>query len=508
MKTYKRMMRGISGLLGALAYVSGIAQAAGTIYPVDLANRLAPLTTSTVTVSIYQVNASGVYADVTGTWLPEWSPSATSQSVYVVVNSGGAPVTPSSINLVQPVNPFLNANVSPVIVTTSAYKGQCTNYGSATDLGADFTLTATATPLTTTAGTTVYGYQLIPNDCGGMAVIQAGVGSATNTFILPQDSNVNGIPDIWEKLYGGSLAANADTDAGPSGSAIVGDGIANLDEYRGFIVSGQHQRTAPTQKDLFVHLVNPQCGAASLLGGSNPTYPTDATGLFANLNTLISGSQIRMIGYAPGSTNYTSNEWIDNFASFDIAKGFVYQSGTDGKISDRQINGNAVYPVLDVKTSSRVQKGVRLTECVDTIYTSPLGIAGWGSPNGAGGDSIIFTKRLVNYITNLIGSSTSLYLSTFQNGVWTSPALTTKDAVLSQAIRFVAGMEIGHSIQLTPTATVIKTINYGYHYAPGTGDDLDQSIVSKANSPRSGNVTFQIPSAFGSADQSNFRLNN
>src|SRR5207245_969124 len=111
-------------------------------------------------------------------------------------------------------------------------------------------------------------YELKPNDCGGMAVIQVG----SLKFIAPKDGTTtapaNGIPDIWESLYG-SLDPAGDIDTGPAATSLVGDGISTFDEYRGFIVSGQQVRTDPKQKDVFLHLMNPtpNCPSGSLLGG-------------------------------------------------------------------------------------------------------------------------------------------------------------------------------------------------------------------------------------------------
>src|SRR5713101_4461566 len=120
----------IQGALALFAWVCiglGLAQA-GVIVPVDPSKHL-PINNSSVTVSILK---NGV--DVTDIWLPE-----PEQSVDIIVKTGGVAVTPSSMNLVPPpasivfdgtTNPFLNVTT----LTTSAYRGQCTNSGPTDDL--------------------------------------------------------------------------------------------------------------------------------------------------------------------------------------------------------------------------------------------------------------------------------------------------------------------------------------------------------------------------------------
>jgi hypothetical protein len=509
-----------------------IAQAA-VIYPVG-SNHL-PLTGSPVTASIYQTSGAGSYNDVTATWLPGWQPSSPTQSVYVVINSGGSSVTPSSINLVSPpasftfdgtTNPFLNATT----LTTSAYRGQCTNYGFNTDVTTDFTFSAFPTSITTPTGSKT-GFLLTPNDCGGMAVVQATVSGNTYTFILPQDSDVDGMADLWEAGFGPasgatSLTMTADSDAAPVSSTLLGDGLAAFDEYRGFIVSGVQTRTDPKQKDLFVHLVNPQCdpalppgdqraSTASLLGGGAITYPTDGTALFDNLYNLIPttprGRQIHLLGYTPGATHYTTNEWVDNFLSYtaigppaDAIFGVSYRSGSDGPLSDRQINPNALYPRPDTVTGLTIQKGVRITECIDT-RPSLYGLAAvWGPPNKLSNHAIVFTKRTIMYIDAQIGTNTALYYSTMltAGGAWTTPVPANRDYIISKRFQHQVAHEIGHSVQLTPTSLG------GYHWVTGTGDNLDQTVNYSTQGKPKGGLKFYIPSIYNNTDQANFRIHN
>ena len=265
-----------------------------------------------------------------------------------------------------------------------------------------------------------------------------------------------------------------------------------------------------------MHLVNPQClpvgttpqqfltSTASLLGGGPVTYPTDNSPLFANLTPLISNTQVHFLGYAPLRQNYTTTEWIDHFVSFTVSGGFVYD--TPNPPDDRQINKNALYPVTDVLTGLKIQKGVRITECIDASSTSPVGSAGWGTPNGPD-NALIYTQRIVNYVNSLIGSSTQLTFSTFVNGAWSTPSTTNANALITKTIEFYLGMEIGHAVELTPTVEGIRTTSYGYHHAPGTGSNMDQTVTNKLSTKSGSGNTFYIPSLYNSGDQSNFKLN-
>jgi len=481
-KRFGFVLKGIALAVGSWIGM-GSAQAAVTI----------PAIGGGASVSVFQNDI-----DVTAAWLPE--PGA---AVRIVVNdANGVPLaTQPPITLVAPVPPPYNfsngANPFVARQTTSAYPGICTNFGSPTDLSPDFTLA---------------GNVLTATDCGGMAVIKAG----GFTFVLPQDSNANGIADIWEARFGGNLSPVEDTDTGPVVNLSIGDGISNFDEYRGFMVSGQHVRTDPRQKDLFVHMVNPQCGQStdvSLFAGPNPVVR--GAELFSTVNSLISGSQVHALNFLPGAANTApGTEWVDNFVSFTVANGITLTAG--GAASDRQININAVYPVLDTTTNTTIQKGVRIIECLDASKTSPLGLAGAnGTPNGGAGYAILYTQRIVNYITSLLGGT--LQYSNFVNGQWTTPvqfyfdpnagtSLPIDGAFLkSKAVQYYLAMEIGHSIKLTPAVEGTKSTTYGYHHAPGTGTNLDQTfnrIVKGANN------TFYIPSLYGSNDQANFKLKN
>ena len=603
MNRCKWMMRAVlSGLTWAWLGV-GVAQA-GVIPPTD-PTTFKLITNPTVTVSLYQLDSllpstvtlsspsrctttgTSFYKDVTDCWLPEWEPRNGGKSVFVVVN--GTTVTPTlvlpSSSATFPLasgapNPFVTA------LTTSAYPGQCTNIGPGTE--ADFEGAAPGStvlnPLTLQTSTgPVVGYELKPKDCGGMAVIQVG----GLKFILPKDGTTtvaaNGLPEIWENLYGGNLSPSGDTDSGPGATTPTGDGLSTADEYRGFIASRKQIRTDPLLKDVFVRLVNPQClptptstTSQLLVGGyPKPTNPsasatltlpgttldligtfTASAAVFTSAHTLgeivgaggrarvlavtssttvtalitanfgstslssgswqlseslfgtvfglLSSERVRLLEYTPDAAAgnpLTTSEWVDRFVSFTESASLQLQP-TDSA-SDRVVNANRIY--------GPAQKGVRVIECIDDIGSTSLfgwALGGTGSPNIIG-NVVVYTKRIVDRINLLIdnGVGRSVQYSpmlTYDSRAkdWLpktlvgAPTSNVKDFVISKALLFYVGMEVGHSLDLNETASANP------HFPAGSGDALDAGITVKVDSKTSGFNTFYIPSVYGTADQS------
>jgi hypothetical protein len=509
--------------------VIGVSAAHAVIGPVDGTGQ--PVPDPPVTAAIFDENGT----DITNAWLPAWRPPPAGQPiadggtpVYVVFQDAtGASIVPSAVTLVRPtatqasaaaftglVNPFQ----SPL--STSAYPGQCTNYGSPSDFSDDFAFDTTGTLFTGTDGAPRTGFRLIPLDCGGMAVVTATVDGLPYTFVLPQSSSPSGIPDIWAAAFCPPTSpcptGREDADSSP-GNAVNGDGIFAFDEYRGFIVSGVQVRTDPGRKDLFLHLVNPQCvpgdplaSTASLFGGPNSIV--SGAPLFANLDVLLSQTQVHRLGYAtPNAPHLTTSEWVDRFARFALGEGLRFGDGTltIAPADDRQVNQNAVYFNVNTAGIKIPQKGVRVIECLDTSLPSLLGFASLGSPNG-NDNAIIYTQRIVNYFTTTLNAvcatpdTACLRYSTFRNGAWTAPVPISPLELFRVAFAFYVGHEVGHSAgPLTPTIQSARRTSYGYHHAPGSGSTLDQAITNKVTSQ--GN-TFYIPSLYNTSDFTGFKL--
>jgi hypothetical protein len=513
----------VVGVVG-LAWI-GLSPVQAGIGPVGSNGLPLPIVAGTPTVVL--LDGSG--RDVTGTWLPE-----PGQPVTILINVDGVVTAPNSVSLVfdssKAANPIANN-----ALTTSAYPGECTNFPS-----------HPTAPPDTTIDFALNGNTLTPNDCGGMAVILV---NGTNTFILPQDSNFNGLPDIWEAKYppivcftglSTSLAPGEDKDCAPVGSNVQGDGFTNFDEYRGFMVSPsdlspgvvltateKHIRTDPRQKDLFVHLANPQCIAAgadpltsplSLIGGGTTTFVT-GDALFGNIRNLIPGAQIHVIGYTPNAQNFKTNQWIDLLDNVAVVLKFgqlatviTYRlpdnsTTTTVPLQDRQINQFAIYKAKDsLGLDILFQRGLRLTECVVDDTSVLYGDAGYGSPNGPD-NTLIFTKRIAKYVTSKIGTKYNcaankcLYQTyNYSTRTWSTAAPISQNDLTGKLIAFYVGMEIGHAVQLTTTLTS-QTV--GHHTTAGSGDAMDQAVLNKTTSTT---ITFQIPSSFSSSDQAALRL--
>lgn len=104
-------------------------------------------------------------------------------------------------------------------------------------------------------------------------------GSRIVMVTLPTDDNGNGLPDRgWSDDVGTAVADSADAkqdsdawnhrgvaEPGETVSALVGDGLSRLEEYRGFFVNDRHRRLHPGFKDVFFD-VDPDLFVGSLVG--------------------------------------------------------------------------------------------------------------------------------------------------------------------------------------------------------------------------------------------------
>lgn len=505
----------IVGLVVSIT-VMGACADAGVIFPINPQTRV-PDVTSPVTVSLF--NGSG--QDITDTWLPTWKPGGVAP-IYVSFNAGGQTVT--GVTLVPALQVVLNGTVNPFLaapMTTSAYPGRCTNFDDTPvpHTGADYTFNNSAVAIPGTQPQR-QGYQLTSEDCGGMAVITATVGNVSYRFVLPQDSNFNGIPDVFEAQrcpLNSCPTGQEDADAGPILNSPTGDGIAAFDEYRGFIVSGEHVPTDPRQRDLFIHLVTAECGGTShLFSGTAQIYPSDGTGLLDNLATLVPGTQVHRLGFPPSANTKVTNEWVDRFVRYREVGGFDYTNGTTETktppADDRRINKYAVFPRgVANPGGTPIQKGLRLTECDDPALGS-LGNSGLGTTNGPD-NSLLYTQRIINKISEMIanGAGRTLRVFTLVQGTWVqqfdaSGVGASEDFVISQVMKYVAPHELTHSTRLTPTVEGDRRTSYGYHHAPGTGSVMDQTITQKIDKATTGFNSFYIPSVYNGADQSSYKI--
>jgi len=73
------------------------------------------------------------------------------------------------------------------------------------------------------------------------------------SITVPRDDNGNEIADGWMNDGQINYTASDDNETGPSGNNHNGDGFSVYEEYRGFRVKGNHIRTDPSEKDLFVY---------------------------------------------------------------------------------------------------------------------------------------------------------------------------------------------------------------------------------------------------------------
>jgi hypothetical protein len=188
------------------------------------------------------------------------------------------------------------------------------------------------------------------------------------TLTLPSDGNDNGIADAgWRALANSStgatnhvpdvypVASDGDNDPVVSGLPIegrTGDGLTVFEEYRGFVVRGEHRRLHPLRKDVFI-LLYPEDDPfddriAELPLTVHEIHPGEAVGdlgpiINPNRATIAGASQQRGIyvrlrlvpplyRYADGSTAPADFE----------ALGYTFQQGDDERFIDEQLASAAV----------------------------------------------------------------------------------------------------------------------------------------------------------------------
>jgi hypothetical protein len=475
---------------------------AAVIYPINPQTNL-PNTSSNVTLTILKVD--GV-TDITGD--PDQYPIP-NQPFLVRLNGGGPIIT--YLELID--NPS-----SPL--TTSRYPGICTNYDDPNNPvgeNLDFAPPAIVPP---------DRFQLIPKDFGGRAVVRINYNSDL-IFAIPQDTNLDGIPDIYEIKYGyavGGLARDGDIDTGPDASSPMRDGITNIDEYRGFRVGGVYKRGDPKRKDFFVYLEETlQCTTGTIGNFTGQTglvrlatfYPNGFEPLlYTNVDTLLPDTRVHRLN---------NEEWVSKFSSWDKTN-YVTLSATNPE-QDRWINKNSI------ASNPKKVKGVRIIECLDLSTLSPLGQSDKKPPDlpvtspsdlatyKDNGNAILYTHRIVKYFLNLItGVNKPSVYWTFENNAWVSketigtppdyanPSVSDLMVVRLMQLVFpwyVAHEALNHAFDVTATPTTTRKASYGYHHADGSGTNVDikitNTLTTKANN-------FYIPKYFGISDEREMRV--
>lgn len=175
--------------------------------------------------------------------------------VAAYVDETGAVVPPPS---------YAPSSVTFALKGTSAFRGFAMNAGSSTE--PEFSL---LTPVGAFGADHTARAALLCHDYGGFTTATVSDGQSTTPDLrLPKSSSSNWLPDLgWPLIandtpYGvvtgiANLNRDEDSDDDPadvplSDGAVVGDGLVTFDEYRGFLVRGEHRRTNPYRKDLFL----------------------------------------------------------------------------------------------------------------------------------------------------------------------------------------------------------------------------------------------------------------
>jgi hypothetical protein len=102
--------------------------------------------------------------------------------------------------------------------------------------------------------------ELLVRDYGGYTRVTASHAGAVAELRLPNDGNANRLPESGWRATSGHVSdsGGSESDDLESGGGANGDGLTAWEEYRGFVVQGQHARLHPEKKDLFIHSTVPE----------------------------------------------------------------------------------------------------------------------------------------------------------------------------------------------------------------------------------------------------------
>jgi beta propeller repeat protein len=221
--------------------------------------------------------------------------------------------------------------LSGITVTSTSYPGKYTNDAS-TDSSADFTWNQSGDTATITS-----------NDFGGSVTIRAVATVSGQTFedefVIPKDSDRDGLPDKWEIACGcGDMVANGDIDTSWD-NTFIGDGLTNFQEYRGFkwgwlaptgpdatyktiaylpvknadtTMKTDHFRTDPTRKDLFIQYVSYSDTYPFAIGAAFNNARIDVHAVDKNLTTSLGSQEIDPLEITSDTGYYYNSGWQGN----------------------------------------------------------------------------------------------------------------------------------------------------------------------------------------------------
>jgi hypothetical protein len=191
-------------------------------------------------------------ADLTGHNLPIPNPA-----------NGTVPIQTVTLHFLTPAS--TSGTVSYALQNVTSYPGIAMNWpvnnpGTGKDFGfaGGSQSTTVAFDSSGDTRTSLYVY-----DYGAYGELTATITTGNKSYVVRQtipktDQYHLGLPDAGWNTVTGHVSANAlqsasdDLDASPSGPTQPGDGFSAFEEYRGFVVQGQHERLDPQTRDLFI----------------------------------------------------------------------------------------------------------------------------------------------------------------------------------------------------------------------------------------------------------------
>ncbi|RMG55638.1 MAG: hypothetical protein D6723_02250, partial [Acidobacteria bacterium] len=206
-------------------------------------------------------------------------------------------------------------------------------------------------------------------------------GNDTATLHIPQDDNGNWLPDggwlagtVWIQDFG-MAPGNDEDNNGPDLQRIVprqppslgqvGDGLLNFEEYRGFVVRGEHRRTNPFQKDLFI--------SSELAAGIAYAFPNLPTTHWVRED----GSEYdvtRVINFNYTNTGYGGN--IPGHIDYDQRALRILQNMGFNPNNDPSVLG-ATFPFLCQYTSQACSDMTPNETCKIEVYEGAFAAHGW-----------------------------------------------------------------------------------------------------------------------------------